>query len=560
LFLAPLCFAPENKEFFAKSTNPPISSSGIGGVGKVWEKEIYLLSDKRDLKSPLIVQKENIYTVGAYFIKWDLDGNIVWKKEGFYALGVYGDGEYIYTLKDRLSSSGFILSKWDSDGVSIWNQTITEWAVNPYCLSGYNESLYVLAGSYLYKWDVNGTLLWQKSGPGESTGLSISVSDAIYISSYEILSKYSLNGTIVWQLPYEEDIFVNNLECFDDHVYVVGTNTTIYPSEIFIAKISLEGEIVWERSFGGDSPVSGWSVLPFEEGVFVGGGATYPGKFLLYGLSQDGNLSWLKEEEKDNYDEPSIIGLAGNQTSFYSIGYGGGAPNSFVRWVEDLLPPTITDLKDVCYEQTDSASILSWYAIDENPSSYIIYKDGYQEAFGSWISGQPIEIQINKSSLRQYNYSIVVEDLAGYSVMDSVLVTIEDTLSPSLSGSYSNESKKIVWIANDRNPSSYIVYKDGEEVASGSWVSEGDISVIVSPEKRNSLNYSIVVSDTSGNINTDSIIIPALNAGTAIVSFFPWLEILTLIVGLAVIGTVIFLIILFRKNKLIIKEKVYIET
>ena len=384
-------------------------------------------------------------------------------------------------------------------------------------------------------------------------------SDAIYISSYETLSKYSLNGTVVWQLLYEEDVFVNNLECFDDYVYVVGINTTIYPSEIFIAKISSEGEVVWERSLGSDSSASGWSVLSFEGGLFVGGGSTSPGKFLLYGLDQDGSFLWLKEEEKDYYSKPVVIGMAGNQTSFYSIGSGVGVLNPFAKWVADLSPPIINNLKDICYEQTDSVSVLSWYATDENPSSYIIYKDGYQEVSGSWISGQPIEVQINKTSLGQYNYSIVIEDLAGHFVTDSVLVTVEDTTSPSLSGRYSNESKKIVWIANDRNPSSYIVYKDGEEVASGSWVSGGEISVIVTPEKRNSLNYSIIVSDTSGNIDTDSFIIPALNAGTTIVSFFPWLEILTLIVGLAVIGVVIFLIILVRKNKLIIKEKIYIE-
>ncbi|MHA2281984.1 MAG: right-handed parallel beta-helix repeat-containing protein [Promethearchaeota archaeon] len=67
------------------------------------------------------------------------------------------------------------------------------------------------------------------------------------------------------------------------------------------------------------------------------------------------------------------------------------------------------------------------------------------------------------------------------------------------------------WIATDKNPDSYIIYKDDIEINSGEWVSNNPITINVDLLPSGTYNYTVVVNDTYGSFTTDSVIINVVN-------------------------------------------------
>ena len=583
LLLLPFSIVSDESNDKADASFSPISSSSLGGLGKVWEQEWTYQTDFVT-HSNFFVMGNYIYVVGTitkdyedhfFFIKFDQNGSIVWEKvddqEEQAGIDVWGDGSNLYTLHSELGDA--FITKWLPDGTAIWVQFVEERI--SHSLEGKGGSLYLLTSSYgnsyVSKWYFNGTMDWEISGPSGVDCSFTTNNDSIYVfcnkKSYlneEVyFNKYALNGTMVWQKVYTgEELYEKSIWADDDYVYMIGSNCSSSPDSLLLVKFYQNGSIVWETSFQclGDK-TKGLSVIaPSPEEIYVGGGTTYPGRFLLAGFNEDGNLLWSKTWEEDLYGEYSIVGIQEYDDGVYTLGEDEKA-FILTKWVQDTIPPTLIGLEDVQCEQLDSMFSLNWYAYDENPGFYSISRNNSIISSGNWFSGEAIGIQIDRSSpLGLYNYTIVVMDLSGSLATDSLVINIEDTISPKVSGSYSNESNEIVWVAEDRNPASYVVYKDGEVIASGDWISEGAISVITVPEKRNSLNYTIIVRDTSGNSCSDSMIIPALlGGGTNIVFPFSWLEVLLVLVGMAFIATIVILAVFLKKNHLVIKEKVYIE-
>ena len=553
----------ENKEFFAEKPNSPVSSSDMGAVGKVWEIERSGSSGEA-----LVVQGGYIYTFGEdsgiyehelVITKWFPNGTLVWEKifsEEFYRgkRSAWGDGTDLYitgqerTTYDKfltkINSSGDIVytSKSDYFGGSIWGNEeflyVSGWhslsKVDPsngsivesynlpeealyaaYYLWGNGDNLYTLGDNgdeelFLVKWGLDGNILWSTYvGSGRSKDLS-GDGEYLYVLLEDKLSKWSFEGISIWNNTIE-DIVPESFSIDEKGIYVAGA-TDEFKSQLSLAGYGLDGSFLWEKS---------WRTKDY-------------GNQKLYDVA-----------------------FGKNQT-LYTL--GSGFEIILTKWVQDTIEPILNDINDdIRCEQTDGVFFLNWYAYDENPDFYTVSRDNYIVESGSWISGETISVQVNKSSaLGGYNYSIILTDLSGNMATDSCIVTIEDTTSPRLSCKYANDSNVIVWVAEDRNPSSYSVYTDDEELFSGSWISGEEISIVASPDKKSSLNYTIVVRDTSGNLNSHSVIVPALS-GTTTSPLFSWWEVLLVLVGIAFIATITILVVLIKKNHLVLREKVYIE-
>jgi len=549
-----LPFNMVDSESLSADTNSPISSNGSGGLGKVWEIEKVGISGEA-----LVVQDGYIYTFGEdhNFIvtKWNLNGSIIWNMvldEEFVHAYIYdfaGDGESLYiTGYNQTDAKGFI-AKISSNGTILWNSPLSSLGLS-ICM--YQEYIYVVNGS-LNKIDpINGCIMNSTCEMGAYFVKEGTNSLYLLINTIDGDSLVKWNNGIVWATPIASAYQRGILES-QEFLYCLSGD--INDKSLILSKFSSEeGGLIWSVT---NNKIAPRSFVKGENGFYVVGATKEDiSQLSMVKYSFDGSFLWEKSWRTKDYGVQGLYDIAlGENDSLYTL--GSNIEIVLTKWVYDIISPSLTNLEDVRCEQTDSVTSLDWYVDDENPDFYTILMNGSVVESGDWVSGK-ISVQINNSdALGQYNYSVVLVDLSGNSASDTVIVTIEDTVAPHLSGSYSNDSETISWVAEDRNPNSYVIYKNGEQVSSGSWVSEGEISITVSPEKRNSLNYTIIVRDTSGNFNTDSIIVsPLLQGSNGGVVVFPWLTILTIVVGLAFLAIVIVVVVLIRKNPIVFQKKI----
>jgi len=227
------------------------------------------------------------------------------------------------------------------------------------------------------------------------------------------------------------------------------------------------------------------------------------------------------------------------------------------KWVEDIISPTILSLGEVHYEQSDSASFLQWSVSDENPDSYVIKRNGSLVKEGDWFSGA-IVLEINKSSsLGRYLYILEITDISGNIATDSVIVVIEDTIAPVFLGAeYNNKTKNILWWARDRNPGTFSVLKDGKEVSSGNWVSEGLISVNAEIPKRGSCNYTIVMRDSSGNIASSTVfVLPISSSSSSFSSLWNLFYLFVVFIGISLLIIAVVVIVKNREVLITIRKE-----
>ena len=230
--------------------------------------------------------------------------------------------------------------------------------------------------------------------------------------------------------------------------------------------------------------------------------------------------------------------------------------------VNDTLPLmyaeifSVAKVADITYSEGTTNHAINWVINGYGFISYTVYKNGSQITTGSnssQLSNKQIFQPINGLSMGIYNYTLVVEDTS-ISLMTntSVIVTVRDTTPPVLTASVTTLSYKagttgheITINASDLHPSSYIVYKNGTNIASGSWNSSVSITVSVDGLAVGTYNFTIVVYDISNNHAQVSILItvtPSSNNGGSSPSF----EVLTTVIGLlAIVGYVT----IVRRNK-----------
>ncbi|XOB40764.1 MAG: PKD domain-containing protein [Candidatus Nealsonbacteria bacterium] len=98
--------------------------------------------------------------------------------------------------------------------------------------------------------------------------------------------------------------------------------------------------------------------------------------------------------------------------------------------VQDVTNPILDSPQDIIYEEGTTDNTISWTATDNNPDTYIIYRDGLEIDSGTWTSGVAITINVDGLTVGSYNYTIVVTDAFGNMVSDTVWVTVEDDIIP----------------------------------------------------------------------------------------------------------------------------------
>jgi len=254
----------------------------------------------------------------AILVKYDLNGNIVWKKN-------FGG-----TLNDSYQSIINIVDGYVAVG---------------YSSSGNGDLLGLNRGSedaIIVKYDLNGNVVWKKNYGGSNVdyflkaipdasgyiavGYSLSTDNdltSLNKGGYDgIIVKYDLNGNVIWKKNYggsNNDYFLGVTSTTDGYVlsgHSESTNGDLTglnkgSLDAIIVKYDLNGNVVWKKNYGG-------SVTDYSMGI-----ANYGDSFILYGQtdSSDGDISGLYKGNRDiiavNYDS--------NGNVMWKKNYGGNS-------------------------------------------------------------------------------------------------------------------------------------------------------------------------------------------------------------------------------------------
>jgi len=192
--------------------------------------------------------------------------------------------------------------------------------------------------------------------------------------------------------------------------------------------------------------------------------------------------------------------------------------SSVIVTVVDTTAPSLDSPPDITYEVGTTGHQVVWTAADHHPGSHTIYRNGTVVASGNWSVSTTIPVSIDGLSLGLYNFTIVVTDLSGNLVVDTVWVTVRDTTPPSLTSPadvtyvMGAVGHVLQWNVSDLFPAGYRIYRNGTVVMSGEWTDS--VSLNVDYLMVGTYNFTLVVWDGSGNTAADTVIVTVVPYST----------------------------------------------
>jgi hypothetical protein len=218
---------------------------------------------------------------------------------------------------------------------------------------------------------------------------------------------------------------------------------------------------------------------------------------------------------------PITIGIDGrgngywNWTIIVSDGMGSNATDTV--WVQVIAnnPPTIESSGVTTYVFGTTNNLIQWTITDTTiaTTEYTIYRNGTSMTTGSWVSGTPIQYNVDGLAPGIYNFTILAQDGIGNSSQNTMIVTVTN-VNPGLTQpadfSYleTTTGHFITWTATDTTTNAsraYTVLRNGTLVASGPWESGTGISISAAGLSVGHWNFTIVVTDGIGGSETDTV-------------------------------------------------------
>jgi thermitase len=226
------------------------------------------------------------------------------------------------------------------------------------------------------------------------------------------------------------------------------------------------------------------------------------------------------------YYSYNISAYAGQLVSFeFLFNTTDGSGNAYRGWYMDDIriedkPPTITSPDDITYEYGSIDNEASWTAIDThlNQSSYW-FDETYlgSDNLKLFSAGVIITTNFDGLDLGQYNYTIVISDLFGSSISDTIFINVVETIAPiitspdNVSYEYGSTPDPIEWIATDTYADNYDIYLDEQLNKSGFWQSGSIIQYDIDSLEVGVHNVTIIVFDSSGNNASDTVFVTVVD-------------------------------------------------
>jgi parallel beta-helix repeat protein len=208
-----------------------------------------------------------------------------------------------------------------------------------------------------------------------------------------------------------------------------------------------------------------------------------------------------------------------NYTLFVNDTLGVWAVDTVIVTVYDN-PPTIDHPYDRGYNFDTYSPPLVWHPSDQNPDSYVVYRDSDPIDSGAWNGGS-ISVEIAGLPLGIYNFTLFVNDTNGNYVADTIMVNVFDyppQISSPLDVVYhvGTLGHIIRWTTTEVNPLSYCVYRNGTVYDSGPWTG-GYVQISVDGLSIGNYNFTAEFADTGGNNASDTVmvtVVPAVETTT----------------------------------------------
>ncbi len=187
--------------------------------------------------------------------------------------------------------------------------------------------------------------------------------------------------------------------------------------------------------------------------------------------------------------------------------------------VVDVTNPTVVPLDDLAIELGTLGEALIWSCDDFHPDSYLIIVNAIEMESGIW-NGSDISYLLNGLDLGNHVLILTVYDTTGLNATDEVNVLVSDTTAPTInhpeditfvSGSIWNI---ITWETHDLKPQTFQYYLNGTGLGETVWTVFG-IHLIVDNLDVGIHNITLLITDSTGNTASDSVIVTILSSETS---------------------------------------------
>ncbi|MCY3410000.1 MAG: BspA family leucine-rich repeat surface protein [Candidatus Heimdallarchaeota archaeon] len=183
----------------------------------------------------------------------------------------------------------------------------------------------------------------------------------------------------------------------------------------------------------------------------------------------------------------------------------------------DLVDPGIDVLSDLTAELGADIDF-SWNITDSNPHTYTIYLNGSIVDSGNY-SSEVISYNLSPFDLGTYNITIIANDTFGNIEFVQRMITVVDTTSPIVSSPVNLQLEQeddnaviLTWLATDLKAQNVSFYIDGNKINETSWISNQNISFSITQFfNLGQYNFSVLVTDTSGNAVLDTVIVTIID-------------------------------------------------
>jgi hypothetical protein len=182
--------------------------------------------------------------------------------------------------------------------------------------------------------------------------------------------------------------------------------------------------------------------------------------------------------------------------------------------VADSTIPQIDNPEDIQYELGSTGNIVTWNPSDLDPDFYRVCFDGAPMNNTSWNGGS-VSIGVDGLSVGSHYVSLIVGDVTGNTAIDTVVVEVKDTVSPSVSSPNDMQYEEgvtgnsINWNVSDLGMLTYVVRRNDSTLLNGV-CNDSEISLNIDFLAPGVYNYTLVVTDEGGNSANDSVLVVVL--------------------------------------------------
>ncbi|MEX2726465.1 MAG: nitrous oxide reductase family maturation protein NosD [Candidatus Sigynarchaeum springense] len=311
---------------------------------------------------------------------------------------------------------------------------------------------------------------------------------------YKARYPYADFDAVEWKTPYQ----INTTTCHDNHPLILYPVVS-HPPDLVYLEGTTGHKITW----------------------VVNGSAITTG---LFNITRDGTFLMSSGWTSGTPIEAIVDGLSEGEYEYKLVAWDGtGETCQDIVWVIVNVAPAIeTPPSDIIYVYGESGNEISWIITDTSmgTATYLILQNGSSVDSGSWISGDPVTINVDGLAVGDYNYTIIADDGLGGIIVDEVIVHVIN-LDPTITNpaditcDRGGTSVFVNWTITDSSVavggSYFKIYLDNVFQYSDLWVPEIPVSVLVNWFNVGVHNLTIIAYDGWGGSVADQVNVTVLN-------------------------------------------------